>query len=50
MTDTSVLSVFESCCDAIRKGILIQRADRQDKVFHFQNWVSCLEELVITLK
>ena len=42
---TSVLAVYESCCGAIRDGILIQRANRQDKEFHWQNWVSgCLEK------
>jgi hypothetical protein len=44
MAVTSVLSVYESCYNAIREGILIQRANRQDKEFHWQNWVSgCLK-------
>lgn len=45
MSETSVFSVYESCCRSIRAGIFIQRANRQDKEFHWQNWVSgCLEQ------
>ncbi len=45
MADTSVMSVYESCYSAIREGILLQRANSQDKEFHWQNWVSgCLKK------
>ncbi len=37
--------VFRKCVAAIQKGQLIRRESRQDKEFHFQNWVrSRLEE------
>lgn len=31
--------LFASCCEAINNGVLIRRESRQDKEFHFQNWV-----------
>jgi len=34
-----VLAVFSRCVAAIRDGVLIQRESRQDKEFHFQNWI-----------
>lgn len=33
-----VCAVFRECVSAIRKGILVERQDRNDKEFHFQNW------------
>ena len=30
--------VFKKCVEAIDKGVLIHRASRTDKEFHFQNW------------
>lgn len=42
---TTILSVFESCVEAIRHGILIERESKSDKEFHFQNWFKArLEE------
>jgi len=35
----TVLLVFKHCVEAIRNGVLITRESRQDKEFHFQNWV-----------
>jgi hypothetical protein len=35
----TVLRVFAQCVQAIRSGIFIHRQSRQDKEFHFQNWV-----------
>ena len=37
---SKVLDIFAECVSAERKGILIKRANRQDKEFHFQNWIS----------
>ena len=37
---TTVLVVFTRCVEAIRAGKLISRESRQDKEFHFQNWIS----------
>jgi hypothetical protein len=37
--DTTVIKVFRHCVAAIRDGKLIRRESRQDKEFHFQNWV-----------
>jgi hypothetical protein len=34
----SVIDVFLACHSAIRSGVLIDRADRRDKEFHFQDW------------
>ena len=31
-------AVFRRCVEAIEAGALIERASRQDKEFHFQNW------------
>ena len=31
-------AIFENCVLAIRQGLLIERADKKDKEFHFQNW------------
>ncbi len=38
-TTTTVLDVFTRCVAAIRDGKLIRRESRQDKEFHFQDWV-----------
>ena len=37
--DSTVLVVFRKCVAAIRAGRLIRRESKQDKEFHFQNWV-----------
>lgn len=37
--DTTVVDVFRACTAAIREGKLIRRESRQDKEFHFQNWL-----------
>jgi len=37
--DTTVLTVFKCCVDAIHDDKLIRRESRQDKEFHFQNWI-----------
>jgi hypothetical protein len=43
--DSTVLTVFSRCVNAIREGKLIQRETLKDKEFHFQNWVQTrLEE------
>jgi hypothetical protein len=34
----TVIPVFRSCVEAIRKGRLITRETRRDKELHFQNW------------
>ena len=34
----SVLDVFAECNKAVVGGVLIERANRSDKEFHFQNW------------
>jgi hypothetical protein len=34
----SVLDVFAKCSEAVVQGVLIKRANRSDKEFHFQNW------------
>lgn len=34
----SVLDVFAECNKAVVNGMLIERANRSDKEFHFQNW------------
>jgi len=36
---TTVLEVFRSCVSAIEDNKLIHRESKQDKEFHFQNWV-----------
>lgn len=33
-----VIDIFLTCDEAVRRGILIHRASRQDKEFHFQDW------------
>ncbi len=35
---STVSSIFTSCVQAIQNGVLIEREDRNDKEFHFQNW------------
>ncbi len=35
---TTIYDVFRTCVEGIQNGCLIQRANRQDKEFHFQNW------------
>jgi hypothetical protein len=43
--DSTVLTVFDRCVNAIREGKLIQRETLKDKEFHFQNWAQTrLEE------
>jgi hypothetical protein len=37
--DTNVVAIFQGCAAAIRGGKLIRRESRQDKEFHFQNWL-----------
>lgn len=34
----TVLTVFQHCVEAIRRGDLIERESSKDKEFHFQNW------------
>jgi hypothetical protein len=36
---TTIFDFFQSCVQAIHDGVLIQRASRRDKEFHFQHWV-----------
>ena len=36
---TTVFKVFGHCVEAIREGNLVHRESRQDKEFHFQNWL-----------
>ena len=36
---TSCGEAFVSCSQSIADGVLIERVSRQDKEFHFQNWV-----------
>ncbi len=36
---STILTVFQKCADAIRDNKLIRRESKQDKEFHFQNWV-----------
>lgn len=36
---STVFEVFDRCVHAIHDGKLIRRESRQDKEFHFQNWV-----------
>lgn len=40
LENSTVVGVFQQCVQAIRNGIFITRPSRQDKEFHFQNWVS----------
>ncbi len=39
-TPSSCAAAFAAFCDAKQRAVLIQRASRADKEFHFQNWVS----------
>lgn len=39
MPNSSCVDAFVAFTDAIEAGTLIRRANRQDKEFHFQNWV-----------
>ena len=39
-SDSTILQVFARCVEAIREGTFIHRLSKQDKEFHFQNWVS----------
>jgi len=39
-TSSMVLDLFTQCVRAIRDGVFITRPSRQDKEFHFQNWIS----------
>lgn len=44
----TVFDIFARCNEAVQQGTLIQRANRSDKEFHFQNWFSSrLNELEI---
>lgn len=36
---SSCAAAFAGFCDAMQRAVLIQRASRSDKEFHFQNWV-----------
>jgi hypothetical protein len=36
---TSCVDAFVACVQAANEGVLIERASRQDKEFHFQNWL-----------
>lgn len=38
-TNSSVIKVFQTCAAALQQGKLIRRESRQDKEFHFQDWV-----------
>lgn len=38
MKTTRAFEIFSACVDAINQGALIQRVNRTDKEFHFQNW------------
>ena len=40
MTDTIIFKVYEACFTAINNSVLISRANKQDKEFHFQNWIN----------
>lgn len=35
---TRAVDVFLACDEAVQRGVLIERANRQDKEFHFQDW------------
>lgn len=39
-TKSRCIDIFESCCKAVQRHVLIHRVSRQDKEFHFQNWFS----------
>jgi len=38
-TKTRATDLFAACCEAIANGVLIKKESRQDKEFHFQNWL-----------
>ncbi|MGG1669757.1 hypothetical protein ACIFOE_03740 [Paenibacillus sp. NRS-1783] len=38
MNPTSIYDVFKNCAEAIDNDVLIERENRNDKEFHFQNW------------
>ena len=43
--------VFHACVQAIRDGTLIERKDRRDKEFHFQDWFQrCLESVGLSFE
>lgn len=43
--ESTILFIFQKCVDAIQSGKKISRENKQDKEFHFQNWVkSRIEE------
>ena len=35
---SKICPIFKACVKAIQDGVLIEREDRKDKEFHFQNW------------
>jgi len=37
---STVIDVFKQCVSAMQGGRLIRRESKQDKEFHFQNWVA----------
>lgn len=39
-TTSTVFDLFTQCVRAIHNGVFITRQSRQDKEFHFQNWIS----------
>ncbi len=36
---SAVCALFRECVRAIRNGVLVERRGRQDKEFHFQDWI-----------
>lgn len=38
-SEAQALKVFRECVEAVRTKMLIHRENRQDKEFHFQNWI-----------
>jgi hypothetical protein len=36
---STIFDFFQRCVQAVQQGAMIQRESRQDKEFHFQNWV-----------
>ncbi|MGG2462920.1 hypothetical protein ACO0M4_24420 [Streptomyces sp. RGM 3693] len=38
-SSSTCADIFVACCRAMQQAILIKRVSRQDKEFHFQNWV-----------
>ena len=39
MCDTTIYTVYAGCVRAILNNVLIHRTSREDKEFHFQNWI-----------